>query len=874
MIGRTLAHYRIESTLGAGGMGVVYKAHDTHLHRPVAIKVLRPDAVANPERKRRFVQEAKIASALNHPNIITIYDIDTADGTDFIAMEYLAGQTLDRLIGCQRLPLREALHYAIQIADALAKAHAAGIVHRDLKPQNVMVGEERLVKVLDFGLAKLTEPEENDEFAATLTAGPRTKEGAIVGTVAYMSPEQAEGKKVDARSDIFSFGVVLYEMLTGQQPFQGDSHLAILSAILKEEPSPVIEIAGSMPTELETIVSRCLRKDRDRRFQHAADLRVALEEVSEALRPASVAAAPGAQTGKRLARRRRLLAVAAVAAAGALIVILSPSLRQTAWDRLGLPRLPAGNELAVLPFHCDGDDAAGRAFCDGLGETIVRKLRQLEQFHPEIRVAPGNHLRQYGVRSAADARLVLGSRLALAGAVRRTGDRVELLATLVDTETQRELRRQAVDASMGDLAMWQVEVIGRIAGMLGVKLSSQERGILAGGGATVPQAWDQYVRGQGHLQRAAQEADLNRAIELFGQAVEREPSFALAHAARGEAYLEKSTRTKQVRYREIAEQSCLRAIALEPRLVLAHVALGEVHSEAGRWKEAIEQFRRALDIDPAWMTGYLRLPAAYDALGRLEEAESTLRRLIQARPNYTVPYLHLSAFYIRRARYAEAEPVLRKAVELAPNLGAGYMNLGAVYHYLGRFDEAAAMMKKSLTLLPTATGYSNLGTLYFFQGRYADAVPLMEKAVEIEGSSALLWGNLADAFRWTPERASDAAPAYRRAIQLAEQSLAANPNDATVRSRLAVYYAKLPDRGRSLAQIALARRLAPTHADVLFKSALVYELAGERNRAVTALELAVQSGYSLAEVEREPELAKLREDPRYGQITAGRSGQR
>jgi Tol biopolymer transport system component/predicted Ser/Thr protein kinase len=280
VIGRTLLHYTIVEKLGEGGMGVVWKARDTHLDRFVAVKVLPAEKLKDAERQRRFVQEAKSASALNHPNIVHIYDIAEADGTPFIAMEYVAGKTLDQTIGRKGLRLSETLKYAVQIADALEKAHAAGIVHRDLKPSNIMVTSDGLVKILDFGLAKLTEPVRGDlgETRTVREAGPATEEGAIVGTVAYMSPEQAEGKEVDGRSDIFCFGVVLYEMLTGRRAFHGDSKLSTLSAILKEEPDA---LPTDVPRDLEKIIVRCLRKDPARRFQHADDLKLALIELKE-----------------------------------------------------------------------------------------------------------------------------------------------------------------------------------------------------------------------------------------------------------------------------------------------------------------------------------------------------------------------------------------------------------------------------------------------------------------------------------------------------------------------------------------------------------------------------------------------------------------
>src|SRR5262245_41079233 len=331
MIGRMLGHYRIDSKLGEGGMGVVYRAFDTHLDRAVAVKVLRPDATTSPERKRRFVQEAKSASALNHPNIIHIYDIDTAnlpDGPiDFIAMEFVPGKTLDLCIGKNGLSLKDTFKYGIQIADALARAHSAGIVHRDLKPANIIVADDGRVKLLDFGLAKLTERivDDPEGAATTLTAqeSPETEEGAIVGTVAYMSPEQAEGRKVDGRSDIFSFGSVLYEMVTGRRAFEGATKVSTLSAILDKEPKAASEISPAVPMELEKIIARCLRKDPERRAQGIADIKLALEELREESESGNLSGQVAATATVRPLARSPRRSVAIIAGVVALMVAVA-----------------------------------------------------------------------------------------------------------------------------------------------------------------------------------------------------------------------------------------------------------------------------------------------------------------------------------------------------------------------------------------------------------------------------------------------------------------------------------------------------------------------------------------------------------------------
>ena len=422
MVGKTLGHFKIVDKLGEGGMGAVYKARDIHLGRLVAIKVLLPERVSDPERRRRFVQEAKAASALNHPNIITIYDIAQEDGSDFIVMEFVPGKTLAQLVPPQGLPVSEALHYAGQIVEALMRAHAAGIIHRDLKPANIMVREDGLVKLLDFGVAKLTQIDGGVEEAVTITArmaAPRTHLVDIVGTATYMSPEQAEGREVDARSDIFSFGVVLYEMLGGRKAFEGPTQLASLAAILYREPQPLRETNPTIPVALERIVARALRKEPAGRFQSTAELKAAL----------SSAASPGPDPE------------------------LAPS-------------------IAVLPFANLTADKENEYFIDGLAEDILTSLSKV----PRLRVTARTSTVPFRGREQ-DIRMIgqlLNVQNLLEGSVRKLGNHIRVTVQLIKTSDGCHLWSERYDCEMTNPLAVQDEISRAIVDTLKVELNRVE----------------------------------------------------------------------------------------------------------------------------------------------------------------------------------------------------------------------------------------------------------------------------------------------------------------------------------------------------------------------------------------------------------------
>jgi serine/threonine-protein kinase len=408
----------------------------------------------------------------------------------------------------------------------------------------------------------------------------------------------------------------------------------------------------------------------------------------------------------------------------------------------------------------------------------------------------------------------------------------------------------------------QEGVTGQVADLLEVQLNPEAMRRLATGGTRQGGAYELYLQGRGYLQRTDKTENVKSAVRKFSEALRLDPQYALAHAGLGEAYLAEYSLTKEPQWLEQALSAADRATELNDRLPAAHIDSGVVQTIAGKYEEAIRRFQRALELDPVNASAYRELGKAYAAAGRIPEAESTYQRAIRLRPSFWLGYKDLGVFYYKLGRYAAAEPAFRKVIELTPDNALGYRNLGGLYHLMGRYAEAETTLKKSLAIQPSNSTYLNLGTICFFQGRFREAVTMYEKAIELGAAGAVTWGNLGDAYRWTPEYAAKAPAAFRRAIQAAEAQLAVNPNDADVLSSLAVYRAKLGDRSRSLAEVEKARRLAPSDQNVAFTSVLVFELAGKRERALAALKEALGAGYSLEEARREPELAELRKDPR------------
>jgi serine/threonine-protein kinase len=853
MIGRKLGRYEILAKLGAGGMGEVYRARDSILGRDIALKILPERIRADAERLARFEQEARAASALNHPNVITIYDVGQTEGVPFIAMELVEGQTLRSLLGRRLLVTKRALALAVQAADGLAKAHAAGIVHRDLKPENLMVTPDGVLKILDFGLAKLHEVD--SVVSPESPTREFTNPGVVLGTASYMSPEQARGHAVDFRSDQFACGAILYEMATGRRAFQKETPAQTMTAIMESEPEPIQNLNPAVPPPFRWIVERCLKKNPDERYAATLDLARELQNVYERLEEVSSHSSPigGSPPKKGRGWRGGARAAALIAVLG-MVAALAMLWRR---ERSQTP-LPQQKHIAVLPFVNAGGDLASKAFSDGLVETLTSRLTQLERFQDSLWVVPASEVRQASLGSAAAASRLFGATLVISGSVQRSGDLVRLTANLVDPVAVRQLRSISIDSRLDDLVAIQDGLIERVTEMLEFELSGEAKRHIEAGGTKVSTAYESYLEGRGHLQRYQERESLDLAVGAFQQALQRDPDYALAYAGLGETYWRLYNLTKGDEWVDLARRTCARAVELNDLLAPVHVTLGLIDHGRGLYAQAITEFEGAINLDPVSVDAHRGLAATYEATGKLEQAETTYQKAIGLRPDDWSSHSYLGTFYFRHGRYAEAERQFLRVVELTPDNVRGYNNLGGVYQKMGRYDDAIATLNRSLAVKPSANAYTNLGTILFFQGRYKESVPLMEKAIALGNGQQILWGNLADAYRWTPGLAGKAKDAYRQAIRLGEAELKVNAQDALTRAYVASYWAKLGVPGRAIEEADRARRVAPSDIQVAFRCAVAYALAGRRGPALEGLVKALRGGYSIEEARNEPDLQGLR----------------
>ena len=852
-VGERVGGYEILGTAGVGGMGVVYKALDLKLNRTVALKFLPSDLNVGTRDKERFLQEARTASGLDHNNIGVIHGVEeTSDGHTFIVMAYYEGLTLQEKIRRGPMAPREAIEIMAQVARGLSEAHERSIIHRDIKPSNVILTRSGVAKIVDFGLARVA-----SNVATTLTAGP-------VGTLAYMSPEQVRNEPLDRRTDIWSMGVVLDEMLTGKHPFERGNMSAVLLAIL-EQPPPV---EGIDPA-LASVVCRSLAKDRTHRYN---DCREFLEDL-EACKPA-FDAAPSAASSRNLkassrdlrralehasssralgadrGRRRGVEGLAGILVL-AVLSLLIPSVRHRAAELLSGSSTAAEKHIAVLPFDNIGNDASNMAISEGLQDSLTSKLSNLDGGLQSLWVVPASEVRRRKVSDPEAALKEFGATLVVTGSMMRESSGVRLTVNLIRTKDVRQEGSLSLNDAAGNFASLQDQAVSGLARLMHVEVPAAT--LHTAEGSAAPAAYESYLKALGYMQRYDKPGNLDQAIAALSTAVSTDPQFALGYAGLGEAYRLKYQLDKNSKWTELALENGTKATSLNASLASAWVTLGRIHDATGKNDLALTEFERALQLDPRNADALTGEAHSYEHAGRAQDAEGAYKKAIALRPDYWDGYNSLGNFYDDQGKYEEAIAQYQHAIELTPDNAALYSNLGATYLDANdpkNFAKAEAALKKSIELGPSYGAYANLGNLFLLENRYSDAAQYTEKALQMNDKDFIVWANLVSAYEGMKDEARMNA-ALDREVRLLEEAAQSSPRDAAVQYRLGLAYAAKKQDAKAVARVQAALALTPDDPYVLVSVGEVYERIGDRKRAIDYVEKSLQKGYPLESLKKD-----------------------
>ena len=761
--GSTLSHYRIVSKLGAGGMGEVYLAQDTKLDRKVAIKFLHEAFSKDADKLNRFIQEAKAASALNHPNILTVYEIGEVDGKNYIATELIDGQTLrEHLAQKEPLQLNQILKIGVQVSEALSAAHQAGIIHRDIKPENIMLRKDGYAKVLDFGLAKLSEASVESATSSedATRAFVKTNPGMVMGTVSYMSPEQARGKETDARTDLWSLGVVLYEMLAGKVPFTGETVNHTIVSILEKEPL----LLENVPAELQRIIRKSMTKDVDMRYQSARDLLIDLKNLRRDLDiqgelERSIIPNRGPATAS-LENETQMYASGAVAAtksgqvaatqsvtttsssleyavtqakshklATSIVVMLLFGVIATAGYFAFINRGDTKqiSSIAVMPFINESGNADVEYLSDGMTETLIKSLSQL----PNLAVKSRSTVFYYKGKETSPKKIgeELGVQAVLLGRVGGRGEDLKLSLELVNTQTQDVIWSEQYDRKQSDLVSLQREIAKDVSSKLKTKLSGADETKITKAATTDPEAYQAYLKGRYYWNRRTAE-NIRKAIEQFKIATDRDPNYALAYSGLGDCYavLSQYAGTPTTETMPKAKTYAERAIALDGQLAEPHATLGSVHRASWEWAKAEKEYERALEIDPNYPTTYHWYSLLLKETGRSNDAEPVIKRARELDPMSSVIGINLAELYQSQHKHDVAIEILHKVLELDPSYAGAYEDLGISYVLMGRNAEALQAVDKALELgKRSSVGLGVAGYVYAAAGKRTEALAVIKE---------------------------------------------------------------------------------------------------------------------------------------------------
>jgi len=838
--GGMLGRYRLLEQIGAGGMGVVYRAHDERLARDVAIKLLNPGSIRSAIARHRVRNEALALSRLSHPNIETIFEFDTQDDCDFLVVELIHGACLDELLSRGPVPQTLAVSLTMQLLRGLAAAHEKGIIHRDLKPSNLRLTHDSFLKILDFGLAHIHDEEEPKTHNLTT----ETHSTVLSGTLAYMSPEQLRGTRLDPRSDIYAAGLVLYQMCTGRLPFT-ESGALLIDAILNRPITQPRKINRDVSPQIEAVILKALEKDPKRRYQSAREMLRDLEAID-----AAIASSAG----------NRVLSIAIVTVLVLVfgLIIGLERRRIAGWIDRQLHPVPTNKYVAVMPFRSSNNDDP--AFDEGLAEAVAAKLTEITAAQ-SVQIVSPREIKAERVEDIADAHKKMGVNLAIAANLQRIKGTTRVSLELVDAATRRLLRAETLEASVSDTFTLQDQVIEKTVQMLEIEM---HKGVgQHGHGTTDAEAFRLYTRGVGFLENETVPEDVDSAIVQFQQALTLDPGYARASAGLGLANFEKYRLTKEPSLVDKARSACERALTLDAQSPQGNVCLGVVHHGIGQYQAAVLDFQMAIAAEPNDDEAYRGLASAFVELNRMQDAEDTYKKAISIHPQYASGYGQLAHLYRREAKYTLAIAEYKKAIELAPEDARYWFSLGADYYNTGDYARSIDALQKAITIRPSYQAYSNLGLSYLALRRFPEAIASFEQAVAMGSHTIQTFGNLGRAYYFYPSKRDLARSPLEKALQLAADDLKVNPQDADVYTLAAEYSAMIGERAEALQQLNKALQLRPNDAETLYFAGIVHAVLGDKDEAIPWLQAAMKRGYSRAEIDSALELDELRNSPEF-----------
>ena len=842
MIGTTVSHYRVTERLGAGGMGEIYLAEDLTLPRRVVLKFLAERLMDDARNVERFEREARAASSLEHPNICTIHEVGTTpDGRAYFCMPYYEGKTLQALLAEGPLPIQHAVTYGLGIAEGLAKAHAHGILHRDIKPSNIIITPDRVPILLDFGLALLG------------TQSHVTTTGVILGTVPYMSPEQATGKAVHEQSDIFSFGTTLYEMVTGINPFLAETPHAVVHKIVSHDPAPPSRIRPDVPPSLDRVITKAMRRTPSRRYRSMAamknDIHVIMHELDSGT---TVSMRRLSRVRTRGVSIRLVLGVLAVA-----LVLAGFANRHRLEQFLCLGGLGTDKGVAAIPSALLSSDAGQAPPLLDMTAEISRRLTAMAETDTRLWIPPQRRIQTDGITTNSNPRETLGVDAYFT--CKLAEDRSDTTLRIALHAAGSDETIHAFEVSLTPALEWDETLTRGLAEALGIEIEPRTPG-RAGTGSTP--ALSAYLTGLGHL--ASGDPDqIDPAIQELQASLARDSLFVDAHVGLASAWFAKrSVDPSRPNWPDASWASCGTALRLDAGRADAQELIGRIHLARNDPRAAESALLAATSLNPRRADAWHWLGWSQYQLSKQAEAEASYLAGIRNNPGYWGGHEDLGYLYYVQGRFHEAITAFKEVERLVPGYPPTYNYLGALYYAQDQWDEAIASFEKSFALGKTYAACSNLGTLYYMKERFEDAVRMYEWAWEYDSTNFQILGNLAAAYYWLPGERDRAVELFQEAAGLAETQRANSPNNAELLSQLAGYYSVFDaDTATRLAEEAI--QLAPENPEVHYRAALVYETLGNRPRALVLLGDAIERGFSMLVISHERELKELREDVRY-----------